>query len=255
MIRIVSSGYNCEKYVAKCIESVMKQTVTDWKLYVIDDGSTDRTRFEIMEHNKDPRIASFSYGQNKGAAYRRWQVITTFNPGDIVLLLGLDDELLPNCLEEVMKQYDKGKWMTYGNWINQHGKGLPVDFALDFDDKTHAERSYRTVTYRSTAPNTFYAKLFHAIPAEDFMIDGKWIDSTTESEVMFSCLEMCGRERIGIIKKPIYLYNEGLKGGTLNRLGREYKYKLLEVIKNRPKRNLYEQLGTKDEQPNEAQGI
>ena len=52
---------------------------------------------------------------------------------------------------------------------------------------------------------------------------------------MFSCLEMCGKERIGIVWKYIALYNRNLPNGSLKRLGREYKYKLLEIIKNRLK--------------------
>lgn len=238
MIRIVASGYNCQQYVKKCIDSVIAQTYQDWKLYVIDDGSTDDTRLEIINHD-DLRISSFSFGKNMGAAYRRYQMINTFQGNDIVLLLGLDDELLPNCLETVIKQYENGKWMTYGNWINQHGKGLHEDFELDFDEETHVNRDYRKVKYRSTAPNTFYAKLFHKIPKEDFTLDGKWIDSTTESEVMFSCLEMCGKDRIGVINEPIYMYNEALRGGTLNRLGRDYKYKLYNQIIRRPKKDLW----------------
>jgi len=160
------------------------------------------------------------------------------SPTDVVLLLGMDDRLLPGCLERVATEYRSGKWMTYGNWINQNGDGLPKDFNLYFDEQTHTSRAYRDVTYRSTAPNTFYKFLFDAIPEDDFKIGGKWIDSTTESEVMFSCLEMCGKDRIGVIEEPVYLYNQHLPNGTIKRHGSKYKYELLDIIKARPKRKL-----------------
>jgi hypothetical protein len=146
----------------------------------------------------------------------------------------MDDELLPNCLNRISEEYEKGKWMTYGNWIDQNKQGLPQDFKLHFDEKTHQNNSYRKVLYRSTAPNTFYAWLFKLIPQDDFKIDGEWITSTTESEAMFSCLEMSGKEKIGVIQDYIYFYRRNLSTGTLKRLGAGFKHKLYNVIIQRP---------------------
>lgn len=234
---IICTGYNCAPFVRKCYDSILKQE-GDWEAVMISDGSNDATTDQLNSLPKDKRVVIENYTANMGAAFRRYNAIHNYADEEtVILLLGMDDELLAGALTRITQEYDKGKWMTYGNWINQHGKMLPDGF-LQFCETTHAERAYRQVKYRSTAPNTFKKFLFDNIPEEDFKIDGKWIDSTTESEVMFSCLEMCGKERIGVIEDAIYLYNESLPGGTLNRLGREYKYKLLEVIKSRPKKNL-----------------
>ena len=226
---IVVTGYNCQPLVEKCIESLRAQTYVKWTAIVISDGSTDHTYYEAIKYSdNDNRIAVKGYKKNKAAAYRRYKAI--HNSGNskqseetVIVLLGLDDHLLPNALERIKQEYDKGKWMTYGNWVDQYGKGLPHDFELDFPEEVHAERSYRKVKYRSTAPNTFKKFLFDQIPASDFKLNGKWIDTTTESELMFSCLEMSGKERIGVIKDHIYHYNRNLPGGTLARLGGEYK--------------------------------
>lgn len=237
--RIIATGYNCREYVEKCLQSVVNQSYPYWSMYVIDDGSTDRTEKEILRvanQLNDNRIFYALYHENKGAACRRDSVARNMLHDDVILLLGLDDELLPGCLDRIKQEYDAGKWMTYGNWINQHGGTLPEGF-LHFDEATHQNREYRKVKYRSTAPNTFYQWLYSLIPPEDLKINGKWIDSTTESEVMFSCLEMCGKDRIGVIEEPIYLYNENRSGGSLKRLGAAYKYSLYNQVINRPKRN------------------
>lgn len=243
---IIASGYNCDQYVNKCVSSVLAQTYKNFDSVFISDGSTDNTGnlvdlaiFKERNQRREGTLFAENFRDNQGAAKRRWDAIKKYATTEetIIVLLGLDDELYPNSLQRIAEEYKKGKWMTYGNWKNQHGIMLPKGF-LFFPDQIHASRDYRKVKYRSTAPNTFYRFLFDQIPEDDFKIEGKWIDSTTESELMFSCLEMCGKERIGVIEDPIYLYRENLPGGTLKRLGVDYKYNIYNQIINRPKKNL-----------------
>lgn len=240
-IEIVATGFNCERYVERCVRSVFLQKYQHWNLTLIDDGSKDRTP-QYFNRIKDSRISCHRFIDNQGATFRRYNTIKAMsNNQSVVLLLGMDDELLPNCLEVIKRKYESGCWMTYGNWVNQIGRGLPSDFQLEFDDATHASRSYRSVTYRSTAPNTFRKFLFDMIPATDFQINGEWIKTTTESEIMYSCLEMSGEKRIGVIHQPIYLYNQH-RNSVSHRLGQGYKNRIHEIIKSRPKKPLYENI-------------
>lgn len=257
---IIVTGYNCENFVKSCADSLLAQTYKNWNAIFINDGSTDKTSEEINKHcffNQKFIIQSFK--DNKGAAYRRHKAINTFCHNlDIIVFLGMDDTLNPNALERINKEYESGKWMTYGNWINQFGNGLPENFELDFPKHIHETRDYRKVTYRSTAPNTFRKFLYNCIKDEDLQATqrithlnqvlekGEWYPCCTEGEVMFSCLEQSGQEHIGIIKDKIYNYTEStaqesqnVHNGTLKRFGREFKYKIYDDIINKPKRNLY----------------
>jgi len=239
---IVCTGYNCCWNVQKCFQSITSQTYENFSAVMISDGSTDRTPGELRKiQNSDERITTFHSNRNYGAAFQRYTAIKKSGEDEetVILLLGMDDELMPDALEEIKKKYDEGKCMTYGNWVNELGEGLPADFPLEFDKETHEARNYRQVKYRSTAPNTFKKFLFDRIPQSDFMLNGQWIDTTTESELMFSCLEMCGEERIGIIYKHIYLYNQHIRNSSNRRLGAKYKRSVLEQIMQRPKKELY----------------
>lgn len=235
---VIATGWNCREYVRKCVQSVFNQTYNNFHLHLISDGSTDGTCEMINRYRNNGRISVHIHAENKGAALRRLQVIRPLDKDSICLLLGLDDELLPNCLERIKQEYDKGKWMTYGNWHDQHGQMLPHDFELEFSEIEHQEISYRQLKYRSTAPNTFKKFLFDHIPDEDFKVNGRWMDNATETELMFSCLEMCGKRRIGVIKEPIYIYNRGRKTGTIARHGMNHKMALLKEVMSRPKKPL-----------------
>lgn len=234
---IICTGWNCESYVAKCVKSVLKQK-EDFHLHLISDGSTDGTAKELRKFKGRENISVHIYKENLGAAYRRVQAIRPLNDDNVCILLGMDDEMLPNCLTRIKQEYDAGKWMTYGNWKDQNGKMLPHDFELEFSELEHQNRDYRRVKYRSTAPNTFKKFLFNNIPDEDFKVFGKWMDNATETELMFSCLEMSGKRRIGVIKEPIYLYNRGRNDNTVRKFGMNHKMAILNEVMSRPKKPL-----------------
>lgn len=241
---IIASGYNCADKVQACYESLLKLNgAFNCEAILIDDGSTDEAVYNQMISLKELKPCANIHikrtEQNYGAAFHRFQTITTtkLDKDDVIVLLGLDDELLPNALIEIDRKYLTGAWMTYGNWITPEGEKLPDGF-LTFDDSIHNERSYRRERYRSTAPNTFKKFLFDQFREEDFKYNGEWIKATTESNLMLSCLEMCGKDRIGVIETPIYVYNKDRKDNAKYRFGRHYQDDIYKWVKARPKRDL-----------------
>lgn len=97
---VVIPTYNRGYCVAQAIESVQAQTVNDWEIIVVDDGSTDNTK-EVVGTimSKDSRVKYF-YQANKGAATARnygWQKAT----GDIIFYLDSDDVVYSNLLEKI----------------------------------------------------------------------------------------------------------------------------------------------------------
>lgn len=243
MFLIVSTGYNCSNYVQQCYKSISSQHFKDFNCIIIDDGSTDNTSQILSNIHTDSRIKIYSYNTNMGAAYRRWQAInelSSLHDENVIILLGLDDYIMPNALIRIKEQYDLGKWMTYGNWVANNGYKLPQGF-LYFSDEVHEKRSYRKDIYRSTGLNTFKKKLFNKLKEEDFKFKGEWIKATTESNLMFSCLEMSGKERIGVIEQPIVTYNRRTDS-TVSRMGRNYQDIIYQDVISRNKKELYENI-------------
>ena len=236
---IISSGYNCADYVSNCIRSIQNQRYVRWKAIFISDGSTDGTASEISKNiRKNSNMIAEIYSDNVGASKRRYDAIKKYSddPNDVIVLVGLDDELSNDALFKINQEYIAGKWMTYGNWKDQNGEMIPQSFPLTFSDAVHETREYRKVAYRSTAPNTFKRFLFDQLNEDDFKIDGKWFECTTESNLMFSCLEMCGKEKIGIIMEAIYTYNKRGNQMTVQRFGRIEQKRVFDNVVNRDKK-------------------
>lgn len=86
MVSIIIPVYNVGKYFEECIESILKQTCSDWELILIDDGSTDGTREKCDSYSRlDKRIKTI-YSNRGGVSKARNLGIDTAK-GDFLLLL------------------------------------------------------------------------------------------------------------------------------------------------------------------------
>ncbi|MCR5452581.1 MAG: glycosyltransferase [Lachnospiraceae bacterium] len=102
MVSIITPVYNGSKYLSETIESVIRQTYTDWEMIIIDDGSSDDS-YEIAQNysEKDGRIKAFSQ-QNGGSAAARNNGLKRAQ-GRYIALLDADDLWEKNFLEEQLK--------------------------------------------------------------------------------------------------------------------------------------------------------
>ncbi len=90
--------YNSEEFIGEAIESVLRQTMADFELIVIDDGSTDHTLAKASAYGDDPRIRVFSNETNMGME-GNWNRVLSEAGGRYIKVLCDDDRLHPECLE------------------------------------------------------------------------------------------------------------------------------------------------------------
>lgn len=84
------SVYNSEAYLREAVDSILAQTIPDFELIIIDDGSTDQTT-SILNTYSDPRIVRLTNNSNlgltnslnKGLAVVRGQYLTRMDADDI----------------------------------------------------------------------------------------------------------------------------------------------------------------------------
>lgn len=97
--------YNHEKFIVRCIESVLSQTYRNFDVWVIDDCSTDNTVGLIREFT-DPRINLVCNTFNRGI---NWNLNKLFemSDGEYVCGIGSDDAMHPELLETVADVFSK----------------------------------------------------------------------------------------------------------------------------------------------------
>ena len=99
-VSVIIPVYNGERYLAECIDSVIKQTFSDIEIIIINDGSSDSTddisrRYEI----KDRRIRYINQ-ENIGVSKTRQKGVSVAE-SPYIFFLDADDYLEPDCLKEL----------------------------------------------------------------------------------------------------------------------------------------------------------
>jgi Glycosyl transferase family 2 len=135
-IDIVIPCYNYGHLLEACVSSVLKQSVHDVRVLIIDDASQDDS---LLVANRiaraDQRVSIISHGQNLGH-------ISTYNEGiswasaKFFLLLSADDLLVPGALERAAEIMD-----TNTDVVLTHGIGISW-YSNSPLPEAHLEKSY-----------------------------------------------------------------------------------------------------------------
>lgn len=101
-ISVIVPVYNAEKSLTVCIESIQKQTYTNWELILIDDGSSDRSGIICDEFaGRDERIKVF-HQENAGVSIARNQGIES-SVGEYLVFIDSDDYITEQHLSNLYK--------------------------------------------------------------------------------------------------------------------------------------------------------
>ena len=108
-ISIIVSAYNSEKYIEKCITSILNQTYSNIELLIVDDASSDNT-FKIIQkfEKKDHRIRSFANKKNQGAASSRNLALKEAS-GTYIGFIDSDDYIPSNYYETLLSAIEKNQ--------------------------------------------------------------------------------------------------------------------------------------------------
>ena len=101
MVSVVIPVFNTAPYLHECLDSVLSQTLTDFEVICVDDGSSDNSLAILREYEaRDPRVKVVAFPENRGLCQARNVGMDTAS-GDYTYLLDSDDWLEPTYIEEL----------------------------------------------------------------------------------------------------------------------------------------------------------
>jgi glycosyltransferase involved in cell wall biosynthesis len=146
-LSVVIPTYNRAHYIRQAIDSVLRQTMQDVEIIVVDDGSTDNTRAQLASYGDRIR---YIRTENKGVAHAR-DVGSAASRGQYITFLDSDDLLYPYMLELESRLLDRcpdvGLVYAEMSGFDDHG----------FFDRFHL-KTYHHSAYRD--PRVSYGRMF-----------------------------------------------------------------------------------------------
>lgn len=126
LFSFVMPFYNNKRYLQSAIESVLKSTITNFELVMVDDGSTDGSIDIVREYMKsEPRIKLYLHKVNKGPA-QALKTCLLNSKGEYILFTAADDISYKTraevCLQAFNKSEKIGIVLVEADIINEHSE-------------------------------------------------------------------------------------------------------------------------------------
>ena len=209
LFNIIVPVFNAEKYIKKCLDSIIKQTYKNFQVNVIDDCSTDYSyelaleicnRYENFDIRKNPRKLGALNNIDKLLSLNIKEPSKTIN-----ILVDGDDYLYSGDVLDILyeKYINTNCLITYGSHLSS--KGIQ---GKKYPRLIRNLNLYRKYFWYASHLKTFRHDLWLSIDKSDLLThNGNYFSVASDLAIMFPMLEMAG-DRQEFIKEVLYVYND-----------------------------------------------
>ena len=234
LFTVIVPVYNVEKYLTKCIDSILSQTFTDFEVILVDDGSTDRCP-EICDayEKKDDRVKVI-HKTNGGLVSARNAGIFVAR-GDYITYVDGDDWIKPNLLQFVRDRIAESSEKV--DMVIFSGERVFSDH-LELIDHHIAEGWYNRERLEKEVFPWLIMKWMDGRPAghriegytwnkpcrrelqQAYYVRDERIKMFTDEPLTYECLLNC--QNVYICNEPLYMYNKTNANSILTLGNRNY---------------------------------
>ena len=126
LVSIIMPSYNTGQYIEETIQSVLKQTYTNWELIIVDDCSTDNTDEVVKPFLSNEKIRYIKNEKNSGAAISRNRALRE-SKGKWIAFLDSDDLWEQQKLEKQIEfMENKNYYFSYTNYCEIDERSKPL---------------------------------------------------------------------------------------------------------------------------------
>lgn len=206
MFIIMTTLYNAENFIKKCIDSIKIQT-EQFHCYITDDLSTDNSvsivEAEIKNDNRFTLIKNKIKMYQPGNYYQISKLCT--NDKSIVVTLDGDDWFSDYLvLTRIKKYYEQDIMMSFGQFLSWDGQY----YNRGFTQKPTDLYNIRSMPWTTSHLRTFKLELFKKIKEEDLRSpNGNFWETTGDQAIIFPMIEMCSPSKIYFTEDINMIYN------------------------------------------------
>ena len=130
-VSVIVPIYNVEKYLEKCINSLLSQTLEDIQIILVNDGSKDNSGNIAREYEKNNKNRIIYVEKENGGLSDARNYGLKYATGDFIAFLDSDDYIEKNAYEEM-----------YNKAIEENADYVECDFIWEFPNKIRVDKQY-----------------------------------------------------------------------------------------------------------------
>ncbi len=224
-ISIIVPIYNAEKYLNKCIDSIINQTKKELEILLINDGSTDNSE-KIIKNYKDKRIKYYK-NKNQGIGKTRNFGIEKAT-GKYLMFLDSDDYLEKNACEKFFTKINNNNLdIVLSNYYKVYSNGnIEEIFVPSF--KVSSLKENPNILSEHLAP---WAKLYR----RELIVKNniKFIEELKYEDAPFVAIALDKATKIGKVEESLVYYNIHNNSETTVRDEKVFDIlKIIDIIRN-----------------------
>lgn len=207
-VSIIIPVFNVEKYVAKCLDSILKQTLQDIEIICVDDGSTDGSLGILHKYErKDLRVKVVA--QPKSTAGNARNVGLKIARGEYIIFVDSDDYFSDNNALEILyftAWKHQAEMVLFKAARIRNGKVTSTFGILESLDEgtiySAESLGIHVLTLTTPAPYTKFI-------SRDFIKKHRLVfqDTISTNDVYFTFTALVNVKRLYLLKKVFYHYN------------------------------------------------
>lgn len=205
LVSIIMPVYNCEKYLAYAIDSVLSQTYSNWELIIVDDNSTDNSyQIEQRYAKKDSRIHSLKNPSSLHGPGVARNIALGHVTGDYLFFMDADDWIESDLLKFSIQQFletdaDLIQFGFFTEHLHKSVQHLP-SYSVKKIYRNDIEANFTTFW------NNNQYSLWMYIFKKSIIGTTKFEPIPTGEDISFIMDILCSVTCISYISKPLYHY-------------------------------------------------
>ncbi len=211
-ISVIMPVYNSARYLEQSVQSVIGQTLQDWELICVDDGSTDGSAAILNDlARQDDRIRILNQA-NAGVTAARHRGVDA-SSGEYICFLDSDDVLTPDALESLLGAAEEfgAEIVSHGYTKVAAGWELPVDSSAPSAKHSYqvAANPFKDIEHKKI-PIVLWGKLFH----KELLTGFEWPDIHFSEDLFMTLALSVKSQRIAYTEEKLIYYRQHPESAT-----------------------------------------
>lgn len=208
-VSVIIPVYNVERYLERCLDSVLGQTMHDFEVICVDDGSTDQSGRVLEEYAKrDSRVRVLSQ-ENAGLSIARNNGLKTAR-GTFVLFCDSDDAIHPRLLELVVGKAEhlQADLVSF-SYVSNGGSGLPEMRKYDGLARVRCRVSCNPMRYLGGRSRwSIHVNVWTKLYRRSFLSGIEFMPSICFEDYPYTVAVLTKQPRAVLLDIPLYYYTK-----------------------------------------------